>query len=367
MNESITLTKEDLTEILKITGYWNGMYGTSPKFYHSFLKGSIAYVPNVDKEYYRKILSMTSTHASGTVGSDCIEFVSLFDNKVSLPEAFTIFRLGKNYYGRKEDKATYKELISYISNKVGEKKLYGMFENFLFHYGSSANSFILSQWYELSKINPSFVDVDKAEKIIEKHLLTKAHNTSDKNLGLKLLVFLNNFKDNKEAISSYIETNQDDALFLKGIQKILGKIKNITWQEEETPVVKSKTIVGTITINPESMIKKYGLTRGESEKFFSNGLLFLATKFKELSLNSTSNELHIYATDVDDYKKKEDQTYDKINQLTLLAPHWKVLKDKKDSQTFFENYFETVKMHKDLTDELNKNTKEEFNKKRSKI
>lgn len=352
MHKSIYLDKNDLIEILKICGFWNATHGTSPKFYTEFIKDSIRYVKGIDINYFKANLPSNSVFSVGKVHQDCKDFIELFHNQIPLPEAFTIFKLTRSYSSSVHEKKKYKELISFIENKIGKKNFYHLLENYFEKYTSSENSLLFSHWFELSKDYPSLVDNIKADKFISEYIKDEPYNTITRNFNLKLLLFINNFKDNTQEISKYIEKHQGDSVFLKGVPKLTSKIKNLSWDEVDTPLISSKKIVGTLSMNSEFFIKEYKMTRGDADKFIQESLSFIYNKFNNLSLTYTSNELIINASSIDDYKYKEEQALEKINQVKILAPYW--IKDKKRDNflAFFQNYFEKINIHKELSEEI---------------
>jgi hypothetical protein len=367
MNKTIYLDKNDLLEILKICGFWESKSGTIPKFYTRFIEDSIKYVKGIDINYFKNNLPSKNIYTTGTIHQDCKDFIEIFDNKIPLPEAFTIIKLKRDYSGAAHEKRIYKELIAFIENKIGQKDFYYLLENYFSHYTPSDNSLLFSYWFELSKSNQSWVDSNKANKFISRHLQYEPNNTITRNFNLKLLLFVNQFKDNVEEISTYIEKHQGDSVFLKGVPKLTSKIKNLSWNEVDTPLISSKKIVGTISMNSEFFIKEYRMTRGDADKFIQESLAFIYNKFNNLSLTYTSNELIINAQSIDDYKYKEEQALEKINQVKILAPYW--IKDKKRDNflAFFQNYFEKINIHKELSEEISPENHSKTKVKKSKI
>jgi hypothetical protein len=351
MNEKNFLDKNDLIEILKKFGYWEATYGTSPKFYTKFIEETILHVKSIDVEYFKKNLPSKNNHFTYNVHQDCQKFIDIFSNKIPLPETFTILKLNQNYYGSTHEKKRLKELISFLENKIGPKGLHDLLENYFEHYTSLDNSFLFSYWFETLKNNKSWINESIAEKFINQYLSREPTNTVTRNFNLKLLLFINQFKDNSKQISNYIEKHQGDSVFIKGVKKATPKVKNLSWNETETPLLNSKKIVGTLGLNSEFFIKEYNMTRGDSEKFIQESLSFLYQKFKELSLGYTSFEVIIYANNIDDYKNKEQIVLEKFEQIKILAPYW--LKEKHNNcLTFFNNYFEKINIHKELSEEI---------------
>jgi hypothetical protein len=355
MNKTFFLDKNDLTEILKKLGYWDGTYGISPKFYTKFIEDSILCVKGIDVDYFKKHLPLKHNYSIQNVSQDCKEFINLFSDKIPLPEAFTVLKLKQSYYGSTHEKKIQKEIISLLENKIGQKNLYDLLENYFVKYTSLDNSFLFSYWFEVSKNNKSWVNESRAEKFINHYLSCEPTNTVTRNFNLKLLLFINQFKDNSQQISNYIEKHQGDSVFIKGVKKITSKVKHLTWNEVETPLVNSKRIVGTLSLNSEFFIKEYNMTRGDSDKFIQQSLSFLYQNLKNLSLGYTSFELIINATDIEDYKNKEKIILEKFEQIKIIAPYW--LKEKNNNDlSFINNYFEKINTHKELSEEiLNKN------------
>lgn len=360
MNKKFFLDKNTLIEIFKISGQWNATYSSSPKFYNIFIKDSIQYVNGIDTEYFKKNQPINLL-PKGSLHQDCKEFVELFHNKIPLLEAFTIFKLLGVYYASNHEKKNYKKLVLFLENKIGKSNLYTLLENYFNHYGSSENSFLFSYWFELSKNNLSFIKNNNLNKFIKDYLNSiTPHNTLTRNFHLKLLLFLNNFQDNRKDISLYIETHQGDSVFIKGVPKLISKIKDLTWKEVETPLFHSKKIIGTVSINSDFFIKEFKMNRGESDKFIQESLAFIYYDSKDDSVQCTSNELIIHAKSLDEYKNKEEKILKKISEIKSLAPYWIVEKNKDnkdDSLIFFKNYFTKINFHKELKAEvLNKNT-----------
>lgn len=365
MNNSITLNKEELTELMKLGLFWDATYGTNPKFYSKFLSETIKNIPEIDTSYFKEALQLSNNNF-GNVSADAKKFVNAFDEKIPLPEAFTIFKLFGTFYGSSKERTSFKEIILFLSKKVEDKQIHSMMESYLLKYNND-NSVILTGWFELLEKNPSWINIDNAETIISQNLKDHSINTQTRRFNLKMLCFLNQFLNKKDVISSYIESNQHDAVFLKSADKITGKVKDLSWNQKEISIIKSKKILGTITLDSDSLVQKYGMNRGESEKFISAGLSFICQRFKEHSFSYTSSELLINASDIDEYKYREEQAIDKINKILLLAPLWKTPKDRNDDYIFFNNYYEKTLLNNSLNQELIRNEPNKTLGKKSKI
>lgn len=367
MSKSVLLNKQQLEKILQLSGYdtINNKGGTYPSFYSSFVQNSSKLLKGTPQDVFTDILSTKEIKGSGNNMQDIQNFLSFFDGKFSIPETFTILLMPSNL-SYKNHTAHHKSLLNFLSTLIDEQQIFTMIDSYLSNFNDS-NTFLVNTWLDIAKDNLHIVNIKNLEKI-STSLITKSHyGTEYKRTNLKVLVFLNNFKDNVADISKYIEDNQQDALFLNAAKKITNKINGLQWKDEDIPSTISKNIVGQIEINTEFFIKKFGFTRSQSEKFINQSLNFICSKFKEFSYYSTGTTFTITAKSVDDYKDKEDffnQTFEKIK---LLAPYWNNKNNKEANYELFENYLDKAKIFEELNDTLSKNGNTPAKTKKSKI
>jgi len=368
MNKSVFLSQDDLISIFKVLNYWDCRSFTSPSFYNIFLNDTIQYITEIDTKIYQNNLNFSSNKVSyNSIQNDAKKFVEIFADKIQLPETFTIFKITSNSCSSTYQKKIYKEFMSFLENKIGKEAMCSLCESYILTYGAKSNSVIFSYWFEQIKTKKLFSNFSIVEKIINDFLKVEPNNTVTRNYNLKLLIFINKYKDNSDVISNYVEKHQGDGVFIKGVDKLLSKVKNINWNKVDTPIFNSKSIVGTINFNSEYFIKEYGMTRSEADKFLQLSLSFLYAKLKDFSLNYTSTDLMINAKDVNNYSYKEKEVLDLFDKIKILGPYWKNIKNKHSGIEFFHNHFEKINTHRELIKEIDSASSHKIKEKKIKL
>ena len=375
------LSKENLEELIKINGFIIKNSGSSQSFYYEFIRNTKkaienGRISNDNYDFYEKEYNKINSNIVH-YEDQAKYFIETFQNKIKIPDIFTILDLRRNTYN-KVQKNIDRENINFFIKLLDDQKVFDMLENYLYDKSMKNNKAtfeLFNIWSEQIQKNIKLVKVDKVECIIKNKVkFTNNFDTmNEKKQDVKDLVFLNNFVDVSKDIINYVNQYKTNAMFEKFAIELLNKKTNIKMELEEHPIMDKENIEGNLKINLNYLINKHKFNKISSETFIEHLSEYLCVKYKskvpnEYSILPFYSGITIKTSDINKYKELSDKINEEITKIIKLGNHWNKKSTLEESKVFFSEAISKIDLYNEFKkeDELT-NIARSYNKKRMKV